>query len=121
MQGQLYFNRIAGFGKMNFEATQGNDRVVFRDNEVRSTIRFNETKTTIFGTGYSYNATGFDSVDAFYSSLDGLDRVELDGRIDYDLRAVDIDGAKFKLSLMVNEKSNRGSLRANLKDLEIKN
>jgi hypothetical protein len=121
MQGQLYSNRIAGFGKMNFEATQGNDRVVFRDNEVRSTIRFNETKTTIFGTGYSYNATGFDSVDAFYSSLDGLDRVELDGRIDYDLRAVDIDGAKFKLSLMVNEKSNRGSLRANLKDLEIKN
>lgn len=117
MQGQRYFNKIAGFGKINAEATQGNDRVVFRDNEVRSTIRSNETKTSIFGTGYSYNATGFDSVDAFYSNLDGLDNVELDGRIDYDLKAIDIAGAKFKLSLQVNEKSNRTLLKANVKDL----
>jgi hypothetical protein len=120
MQGLRYANKVAGFGKINAEATQGNDRVVFRDNEVRSTIRFNETKTSIFGTGYSYNATGFDSVDAFYSSLNGLDNVELDGRIDYDLRAVDIAGAKFKLSLQVNEKSKRTLLKANVKDLLLK-
>jgi hypothetical protein len=52
--------------------------------------------------------------------LNGLDNVELDGRIDYDLRAVDIAGAKFKLSLQVNEKSKRTLLKANVKDLLLK-
>jgi uncharacterized repeat protein (TIGR01451 family) len=102
MSGQRFENRAFGFGKLNAEASTGNDRVLFTDDAARSTIRFNGVKATIFGTGFSQNATGFDGIDAYYTDLGGRDRVELSGHIDVELVASDIATANYKLSLMAN-------------------
>ncbi len=99
LKGQRYQNEVLGFGKVNAEATGGYDRVLFFDSILRSTIRYTEQKTTIFGTNFSHNATSFDIVDAYYADLNGLDNVELSGRIEYAMLASDIVGAKHKLSI----------------------
>jgi uncharacterized repeat protein (TIGR01451 family) len=99
LKGQRYQNEALGFGKVNAEATGGYDRVLFFDSIVRSTVRYTEQKTTIFGTNFSHNATNFDTVDAYYSDLNGLDNVELSGRIEYAMLASDIAIAKYKLSI----------------------
>ena len=118
LSGQLFSNGAFGFGKLNNEASQGNDRVIFQDGESRSTVRFNETKATIFGEGFSQNATGFDRIDAYYSDLGGRDNVEIDGRIDYDLLAVDVAGSHYKLSLHVSDQVEPVSVRTGVDQIE---
>lgn len=103
LSGQRFSNSVRGFGKVNSEASLGDDRVVFVDSAARSTIRMNQQKTTIFGARHSYNATGFDAVDAFFADLDGRDNLDLDGRIDFDIAETDVDFGQFKLSLFWND------------------
>ncbi len=99
LSGQRFQNEAFGFGKVNAEAQGGFDRVLFFDSIVRSTVRYNEQKTTVFGQGFSHNATGFDTVDAYYADLNGLDNVELSGRVAYAMLVSDLARARFKLSL----------------------
>ncbi|MEM8734928.1 MAG: hypothetical protein AAGG44_11930, partial [Planctomycetota bacterium] len=68
----------------------GFDRAVFNDGDLRSTVRYNGERLTIFGNGYSNNAKGFDVVDALYETLNGNDRVELSGDLQLELIAEDI-------------------------------
>ena len=89
--------------RVNSEASGGNDRVVFLDSDARSTVRVNESKTTIFGSGFSYNATGFDAVDAYFENLNGRDNVDLSGRIGFDMSEVDLEFATYKLSFAIDE------------------
>ncbi len=103
LSGQRFSNTANGFGKVNSEAGGGNDRVQFQDGAVRSTVRFHEEKATIFGPGFSYNAAGFDTLDAYFATLDGLDSVDLVGRIDFAWLDVDSLDKKYKLSLQINE------------------
>jgi hypothetical protein len=69
------------------------------DSAVRSTVRYDGNKATIFGSGFSYNATGYSAIDAYYADLSGLDGVDFNGKIEYSMVASDIAAAKFKLSV----------------------
>lgn len=117
LRGQRFANSAFGFGKVNSEASDGNDRVIFHDSQTRTTFRMNEEKATLFGAGFSYNATGFDGVDAYFDDLDGRDRLDLDGRIDHDLTALDLAFAKFKLSLAFDEDSDDILLNSDISEL----
>ncbi|CAE7358304.1 unnamed protein product [Symbiodinium sp. CCMP2456] len=92
MSGQRFSNTAIGFGKVNSEAT-------------------------IFGRGFSYNATGFDGIDAYYSTLDGKDNVDLDGNIEYDLLATDLAEARYQLSLALTSDSDRITQKSRVKKL----
>jgi len=119
LSGQLYSNSAIGFGKVNSEATTGDDRVVFMDDAKRSTFRLTEEKATIFGTGFSHNATGFDQFDAFYTALDGADNVELMGRIEFELSAVAVANAKYRLSLGFSENASALNLKTRVDRLSL--
>jgi hypothetical protein len=72
---------------------------VFYDSAIRSNIEYDGTNATISGTGFNYNATGFESIDAYYADIEGLDTVDLTGKIEYAMMASDIATAKNKLSI----------------------
>jgi hypothetical protein len=97
--GQRFQNEANGFGRVNVDAQGGFDRIVFYDSAIRSNIEYDGTNATISGTGFNYNATGFESIDAYYADIEGLDTVDLTGKIEYAMMASDIATAKNKLSI----------------------
>lgn len=120
LSGQLFANSAIGFGKVNSEATTGDDRVIFMDDAKRSTLRMTDQTATIFGTGFSHNATGFDQVDAYYAALDGLDGVELMGNIDFEFSAVAVANAKYRLSLRTSETTPALNLKTRIDSLALR-
>lgn len=101
LSGQLYSNTVNKFGKVNAEAKSGDDKAVFLDGVDRSTVRVTDQKSTIFGTNFSHNVTGFDHLDVYYANLAGRDNVEFIGHIEYELLAADTNDANGKYKLRV--------------------
>lgn len=100
LSGERFSNQAVGYKRVVAEATEGGlDRVVYHDDDARSTVRFNGEKLTVFGKGFSNNAIGFDVVDALYADLAGNDRVELAEDILLDMILEDTEEIRYRLSL----------------------
>ena len=76
ISGQRFDNAINGFGKIVAENAAGSNRVAFEAAEAGSTVRVDGDGATIFGDGFSYDATGYDAVDAYYASTDDEQKFE---------------------------------------------
>lgn len=112
MQGQRYSNEAHGFDKTYAYSSGGNDQAVFYDgSDSRSTVRFNGSSATVFGSEFSHNLRGFKGIDAFYSELSSRDRVELKGLQSIEMTEVDIEGFAHKLSLLSDADAERVDIR----------
>ena len=102
LSGQLYSNTAVGFGLVKAASSGGDDSVTFIDDTKAATIQITDTAAIFFGNGFNYKVTGFSRYDAFFQSLAGNDNVQIQGRVQYVMMAVNTDKGKYKLSLGVS-------------------
>lgn len=120
LSGARFNNQVSGYGRVVAEAENGGlDRVISRDTEARSTVRYDGEKLTVFGNGFSNNALGFEVVDAIYSELTDDDRVELAEDVILEMILEDDDELRYRLNLSAGPAGSAESLRDRVSNLPV--